>query len=199
MFKRAWDSKLVMAVRAASEVYGFASMLVAIGGTAIVPAAIVGAIAFLGNAPWPLVALIGIGGYVIAFVAVLFLLPRMPQVQKQVKEKELRRQCCELSEELVAFLAERAPDHPQKKFESAIMDPSEEDASGHLQDAMRYNQETEDQYNEQFGREVERLLDALERRGWSDPEKRKRLGNQWWVLPDDWIQRIAQHLQRVAA
>src|SRR5215211_1620592 len=141
MFKRAWDSKPVMAVRAVAEVYGIYVMLAAIGGSAIVPAVIVGAIAFLGNAPWPFVALIGVVGYVLAIGASLFLLPRLPLVRKQVKDKELRQQCCEVAEKLFAFLEERAPDHPQKKFEAAMLDPSVEDTSGHLQDAVRYNTE----------------------------------------------------------
>lgn len=199
MFEWVWNSKPFVAVRTVSDVYGIVAMLAAIGGSAIVPAAILGTIAFLGNASWPLVGLIGVVGYALALAAILFLLPRMPTVKKQVKDKELKQRCCESSEELFAFVEERALNDPQEEFESALMDPSVQDASGQLQNASRYTQETEAQYKKRFEREVERLLDASERRGWSSAEERKRLEPRWWGLepPENWMRRTAQHLENV--
>lgn len=199
MFKRVWNSKPFVAVRTVSDVYGIFTMLAAIGGSAIVPAAILGVIAFLGNASWPLVGLIGIVGYVLALLAILFLLPRMPTIKNRVKDKELKQSCCGLSEELFVFVEERALNDPQEEFESALMDPSVEDASGQLQNATRYTQETETQYKIRFEREVERLLDASERRGWSSAEERKKLAPRWWGLEptENWMRRTAQHLENI--
>lgn len=170
------------------------------------PAAFFGAIAFLGNASWPLVALIGIGGYALAFVGFLFLLPRMPVVRKQVKDKEVRRQCCELAETLFAFADERAKRDPQKRLDSLIMSAPEGSPEEHqqqirdcTQEAASYTQQTEDQYSERFARDVERLLDASERREWSSAEARKNLKARWWSIepPHDRIKRVAQYLENV--
>jgi hypothetical protein len=172
----------------------------------IVPAAVVGGIAFLGSVSWPTVALIGVGGYVLAFLGMLFLLPRVPPVRKRVKDKELKKSCCVMAERLFAFVDEREKRDPQKRLESLMASTPEGSPEDHqraigdsMQEATRYTQETKDLYGERFEREVERLLDALERRGWSSAEARKDLKARWWGMevPHDRIRCVAQHLENV--
>lgn len=123
--------------------------------------------------------------------------------ESRPEDEELRRRCCDLSEKLFEYFNERARQHPQVTMgplgiNPSVTDPEARKRSGqeYFQETVRHNQETKSQYDEQFGREVARLLDALERREWSSPEERKKLEG-FWVSPDERVQRIAQHLDNI--
>ncbi len=163
-----------------------------------VPALVAGGIAFLGNAPWWLVLLVGAGGYLLAFVASIFLMVRLPSLQRPIRSKELRQDCCELSKELFEFLNARKQQHPHKRLEwPGINVPqtpeNQERFNQQFQESTRYNQQTKEQYDERFDLRVVRLLNALERHGWCTAEKRKKL-DSFWQTPEGRMRRIAQYL-----
>lgn len=205
MFKRVWNSKPIVAVRTVSDVYGIVTMLAAIGGSAIVPAAIFGVIAFLGNASWPFVGLIGIAGYVLALLAILFLLPRMPVVKKQVKDKELKPRFFQLSESLLEFANERdekAPPEATPQLQGGLINALVEAVSDpQNQERVDYEDETKRQYGERYGSRAGVLLDVAEAREWIKPEERQRLegnvkGTFTWQGPTTYIREMAQQLER---
>ena len=194
-----------MAVRVASEIHGIVGMLLAIGSSAIVPATIAGLIAVVGNASWPLVTLIGVSGYVLAFMGMLFLLPLTPAIKKRVKDKELKQHYFQLSESLLQFADERdenAPPNVTPQFNGGLIGAILQAASDpQNQERTAYEDETRNQYSKRYGSRVGELLDVAEERGWIHSEERRRLEEDIKATfrlqePTAYIREVAQHLER---
>lgn len=119
----------------------------------------------------------------------------------QPNDEGLKQRCCELSEQLFTFLDEHAQKDPQKGMGFPGINfgnpTTRQNLNEYLQVGAHYNKETMNRYNSQFGRDVAALLGALERRGWFDPQERKKFENLRMAQNRQNIQALAQRLDDI--
>lgn len=118
--------------------------------------------------------------------------------------EELKQRALQWSSELFRFAQERdenAPPEATLQWSGGIWDALKESmADPKTQERTNYDEETKRLYGERYGGDVGAVLDALQRREWLDPEKRKRLEEDLEnpiVSPTQAIRQIAQRLAAI--
>lgn len=125
-------------------------------------------------------------------------------LRSQPGDEELKERARRLSDKLFRFAQERdktAPPEEPIRMSGGFWDAIKESiADPKTQERTDYDNESWVQYQERYEPEVRSLLDALERRGWLDSQKRGEIESELdaiWRSPNDRIRRVAARVSAI--